>query len=77
MGQSSLTPKTGIRRAADVLAMIFGGAVAIFSLLIRRHEFGYVTTYSTLVAAPYFFWAVVIVAFYGHDLWVCFRTGKA
>jgi hypothetical protein len=50
-GQSSLTPRTRMRGAADALAMIFGRAVATFGLLIRLHGLGYVTTYSTLVAA--------------------------
>ena len=78
-GLSVLTPKTRMRRTADVLAVFFGVAVANTGLLIRRYEFGFVTTYSTLVATPYFIWAVTIVVFYGHDLWACLdkaRKGK-
>jgi hypothetical protein len=69
-GQSLLTPKTKIRSVADVLMMAFAGFVAVFGLSVRSHVFGFVTTYSTLVATPYFLWALLIATFYGHDLWV-------
>jgi hypothetical protein len=52
-GQSVLTPKTGIRRAADVLAIIFGAVLAVLGLFVRG-QFGVVTAYSNLVAVPTF-----------------------
>jgi hypothetical protein len=73
-GLSVLAPRMGSRRVADVFGMAFGGAVAGMGLLMLRHEFGFVTPYSTFVAAPYFIWAAVIAGFYGHDLWACLRT---
>jgi len=76
-GQSVLTPKTKIRSAADVLMIAYAGWVAAFGITIRSNQFGSVTTYSTLVATPYFLWALAIAAFYGHDLWVCLRTRRA
>src|SRR5580658_8306846 len=65
-GQSVLTSKTKVRSAADVLMMAFAGGVAALGFSIRSHEFGFVTVYSTLVATPYFLWAIAIAAFYGH-----------
>jgi len=75
-GESVLTRRTGMRCASDVLAVILGGAVIAMGLAIRRHEFGSVTAYSTLVAVPYFIWGATIVAFYGHDLWACYRPAQ-
>ena len=76
-GQSVLTSKTKIRSVADLLMMAFAGCVAALGFSIRSHEFGLsVSTYSTLVATPYFLWAIAIAAFYGHDLWVCARTRR-
>jgi len=75
-GQSILTPKTGKRNETDVLAIIFGGALGLSGLLVRR-QFGYVSTYSNLVALPYFFWGATVMLFYGHDIWTSFgKTQK-
>ncbi len=75
-GRSVLAPKTGACRAADTLAIVFGGALAAMGLGIRRYEFGFVTAHSTLVAVPYFIWGATIAAFYGHDLWARLRAPK-
>ena len=75
-GQSVLTSKVRMRSAVDVLLMAFAGCVGASAWLIRSHEFGFVTTYSTLVATPYFLWAVVIAAFYGRDLRLCLRRKR-
>lgn len=72
-GQSVLTPKTRARRMADGLVIFFGLMLGILGLLVRG-QFGVVDTYSNLVAIPYYIWALVIVSFYGHDLWVSFRA---
>jgi hypothetical protein len=71
-GQSILTSKVRFRIVADVLAMLFGVALSVMGFNIYERGFGFVTTYSTLVSAPYFLWALAIVAFYGHDLWVAY-----
>jgi hypothetical protein len=68
-GQSILTPKTRMRRMADLFLIVVGAAVALGGLTIRR-ESGFAAPYSTLEAVPYFIWGVVISVFYGHDLWV-------
>lgn len=70
-GQSILTPKTRMRRMADLFLIVVGAAVALGGLSIRR-ESGFVAPYSTIEAVPYFIWGVVILVFYGHDLWVSF-----
>jgi hypothetical protein len=75
-GQSVLTPKTRIRSVADLLMIAFAGYVAAFGFSVRSHEFGFVTTYSNLVATPYFLWAVTIATFYGNDLWVRMRAKR-
>jgi hypothetical protein len=67
-GQSVLTPKTGMRSVADVLAIIFGATLGVAGFLVRR-QFGYVSTYSNLVALPYFIWGAAVAVFYGHDLY--------
>jgi hypothetical protein len=77
-GQSILTPKTRLRRVADVLAIVFGIAVGSSALPIRREFVGF--TYPHLMAMPYFIWGVVISVFYSHDLWVGVRgvpSGRA
>jgi len=68
-GQSILTPKTRMRRMADLFLIIGGAAVGLGGLSIRR-ESGFAAPYSTIEAVPYFIWGVVIAVFYGHDLWV-------
>jgi hypothetical protein len=65
-GQSVLTPKTGIRSAADISAVIVGVLLIVFGVLVRG-QFGGVTIYSDLVATPYIIWGIVVVMFYGHD----------
>jgi hypothetical protein len=72
-GQSVLASRTGMRSAADILAIILGAALGLVGFLVRR-QFGYVSTYSTLVAVPYFIWGAAIAVFYGHDPWECLGT---
>jgi len=60
-----------MRRMADLFLIVVGAAVALGGLSIRR-ESGFVAPYSTIEAVPYFIWGVVILVFYGHDLWVSF-----
>jgi hypothetical protein len=67
-GFSILTPKTGIRRIADLFLIIVGAAVVLGGSVIRRQS-GFLAPYNTLEAVPYFIWGATIVAFYGHDLW--------
>jgi hypothetical protein len=74
-GQSILTPKTGMRRLADLLLIILGVAVALNGLSIRR-ESGFVAPYDTLEAVPYYVWGMIIVVFYAHDLWQSFGAAK-
>lgn len=68
-GRSVLAPKTGTPRTANLFLIIIGAAVGLCGLSIR-HESAFADPYSTLVAMPYFVWGIVIVVFYGHDLWV-------
>jgi hypothetical protein len=73
---SALTAKTGIRTAADVVLIAFGAGLTVLGQLVR-HQFGGIPdTYSNLIAVPYFIWAIVIVVFYGHDLWATRVTGR-
>jgi len=66
-GQSVLTPKTRSRRAADALAMIFGAGVGM------NAHYNIVPTAAWLL---YPTWGVTIIGFYGHDLWVSFRSSR-
>ena len=67
-GRSVLTPMTGARAAADALAIVFGVAVGALgiglSLRLGRPWYGRVD-FVTFIT-----WAVVIVWFYGHDLFL-------
>jgi hypothetical protein len=63
-GQSILAPKTRMRRAADLMAIAFGLVVGNIGIVVGG-QFG-------LLSLPYLIWALVIVGFYGHDLWVSF-----
>lgn len=67
-GQSVLTPITGARAAADALAVFFGVAVGALgislSLRLGRPWYGRVDFVAFMA------WAVVIVWFYGRDLFL-------
>jgi hypothetical protein len=67
-GQSVLTSKTRARKAADGLTILCGIVLCILGVFVRG-QFGAVTTYSNLVAIPYYIWGLAIIGFYGHDLW--------
>jgi len=75
-GRSALTSKVRLRGVVDLFATVGGAAVAAAGLYIRRHEFGFVTTYSTLVSIPYLVWGLVIASFYAHDLWLHCRDQR-
>ena len=62
-GRSVLTPRTGARRVADILAMVFGVALLVYADNITKpvyHQVG--------VSLIHLTWSLAIVAFYGHDL---------
>lgn len=73
-GQSVLSCKTPIRGVIDALAAIFGAIVGLGGGFLTRHIGG--TNYARLVWVPHLIWAVAIMGFYGHDLWVSFRGVK-
>lgn len=66
---SKVTPSLGSRRVADFLIIFYGLALGIVGELVR-HQFGGVSLYSNLVSVPYFLWMIVLVGFYGRDLWL-------
>jgi hypothetical protein len=66
-GESILTPRTKMRVAADVFAVLFGVFMAFFGTAISRQ----LDQGAIIVWITYLIWAVMIVLFYGHDLWVC------
>jgi hypothetical protein len=68
-GRSALTSTSGMRAVADVLLITFGISLAVAGGLVRHQFGGRPDIYANLVAAPYFVWALIIVAFYGYDLW--------
>ena len=75
-GRSVLSANLMIRTVADLIGMIFGGVLAWGGSEVFRYRFGYVSAYTMSVVVPYFLWAAVIVAFYGHDLWRYFAGAK-
>ena len=78
-GVSVLTPKTGVRRLADVLAILFGASVEPYA---DRVIISVLNPYQRVLACVYLVWIFAIIGFYGHDLWASFKavpsaTGKA
>lgn len=69
-GLSVLTPKTGIRRVADVLMMALGASVFFY----RDSTLVSVYRYEALLGSVYLAWILLIMGFYGHDLWASFRA---
>lgn len=69
-GLSVLTPKTGIRRAADVLMMALGASAYFYgnSAIVSVYQ------YQALLWSVYSAWTLLIMGFYGHDLWASFRA---
>jgi hypothetical protein len=67
-GRSVLSPRTRVRRVADALAVIFGAAVALSG--------GY-GLHPPAIWMLYLIWGVVIMGFYGRDLWVSLRCDRA
>lgn len=70
-GRSVVAARTGLTKTLDILAIVFGAAIALISRLICGQ-----VPYSALIAVPYVAWSVAIIVFYGHDLWACFHTGQ-
>lgn len=70
-GQSILTPRTGRRVLADALLVLFGAAVAVFGTLSANPV--HLPVRSTFVGVTYLLWALAIVIFYSHDLWLHIR----
>ena len=70
-GLSVLTPKTGVRQAADVLAIALGAAVLVYADSVATQ-----ITHETLVTPVHLTWALAIIGFYGHDLWASFRVTR-
>jgi len=68
-GLSVLTPKTGIRRTADIVAILFGASLVPYADSIVGGG-GY---YTILLSCTHILWTVAIILFYGHDLWASFR----
>jgi len=68
-GLSVLTPRTGVRRLADALAIAFGAALLIYADFATRSVY-----HQVWVTPVYMAWALAVTGFYGHDLWASFRT---
>lgn len=66
---SGSNARTGVRPIADSLMIAFGITLAIATTISHRGA----GTYYGLFGILHLFWAVVIGAFYGHDLWIVFR----
>jgi|SRR5271165_2514146 len=69
-GQSVLTARTRMRSAVDAFAILFGALVAVFGTVISN-QIG--SRSAALVWITYLIWAITIIVFYGHDLWVSLR----
>jgi len=69
---SIIAEKTGIRTVFDLLLIFFGIYLGIAPLL-EPYVF---VTWHGLFAIPYFIWAIVIIRFYGRDLWVYRRQRR-
>lgn len=73
-GQSVLTPKTRMRKVADVIAILFGAVVGVVGVLGSR-PCGSIFA-RLMVVLPILLWPLVIMGFYGHDLWVSIRGAQ-
>jgi len=73
-GQSILAPKTRMRRAVDLVALIFGVVLGCVAILVGRQFAG--PPYATLVSVPYLVWGLVLIGFYGHDFWASFARRR-
>lgn len=76
ISRSDINGGTTVRRVIDVLATIFGLGLAGLGILVRG-QFGAVTTYSNLIAIPYYIWGAVIATFYARNLWFYFGRPRA
>lgn len=70
-GLSVLSPRTGIRRVADVLAIILGAFVVPYA---DRVTMDVLAPYQKVLACVYLLWTLAIIGFYGRDLLASFRT---
>ena len=77
-GLSVLTPKTGFRRLADLLAIAFGAA-GYASLLYADQasaQIIYTPALYPILGPLHLIWALAIIGFYCHDFWVSFGKGS-
>jgi len=65
-GSSVLAQKSGMRKTADALGVVFG--VAVFALGIYTHRYFHPSLYLDLILVPHLVWGALIVWFYGRDL---------
>lgn len=68
----SLTFKVEVRKSIDVIFILFGLALGVCAWFVR-HQFGHTTLYSSLISLPYLVWALILIFFYGKDLWLIAR----
>ena len=73
-GRSALAPKGWMRVAADGFAVIFGLMVVAYGLAAPAEHYNGI--YWNTVAVPYYLWGLLLVIFYGRDLWSFFRPQK-
>jgi len=74
-GLSVLTPRTGHRRLADVVAIALGAYLVVCADRITLSVY-----HQTWVTPVHLVWILGIIGFYGHDLWASFlhaRNGSA
>jgi hypothetical protein len=67
-GRSILTPKTGARAAVDLLATFFGVGVVAFGI-VWSGRLGRPLNVR-IAGITFLVWGIVIVSFYGRDLWL-------
>lgn len=65
---SSVTRKVKARTWVDLM-IVFLGIGVVFAGELVRHQFGYVSVYSNLISVPYFVWGLILMGFYGNDIW--------
>ena len=76
-GRSVLSARTGFRRLADCLGIAIGISSFIVVVSSDRAAAQIIyTPYQIEMGSLFFVWALVIVAFYGHDLWRNFTGGR-
>lgn len=69
-GSSALAQKTRLRKLVDLAAISFAGYLVASGAPFVNNSSAWT---HTLMGMQWILWALVIVGFYGHDLWVSFR----